>query len=54
MRNDVIIVCSDEGGSGGGGGGVVVVVVVWFGDPCESPGALLLKAAPGDSRLKDM
>ena len=23
-----------------------VVVVVWFGDPCESPGALLLKAAP--------
>ena len=26
---------------------VVVVVVVWFGDPCESPGALLLKAAPG-------
>ena len=24
-----------------------VVVVVWFGDPCESPGALLLKAAPG-------
>ena len=23
---------------------VVVVVVVWFGDPCESPGALLLKA----------
>ena len=25
----------------------VVVVVVWFGDPCESPGALLLKAAPG-------
>ena len=28
---------------------VVVVVVVWFGDPCESPGALLLKAAPGAS-----
>ena len=26
---------------------VAVVVVVWFGDPCESPGALLLKAAPG-------
>ena len=25
---------------------VVVVVVVRFGDPCESPGALLLKAAP--------
>ena len=25
----------------------VVVVVVWFGDSCESPGALLLKAAPG-------
>ena len=24
-----------------------VVVVVWFGDPCESPGTLLLKAAPG-------
>ena len=24
----------------------LVVVVVWFGDPCESPGALLLKAAP--------
>ena len=23
-----------------------VVVVVWFGDPCESPGALLLTAAP--------
>ena len=23
------------------------VVVVWFGDPCKSPGALLLKAAPG-------
>ena len=26
---------------------LVVVVVVWFGDPCESPGALLLTAAPG-------
>ena len=29
----------------------VVVVVVWFGDPCESPGALLLKAAPGITTL---
>ena len=29
----------------------VVVVVVWFGDPCESPGALLLKAAP-ECRMK--
>ena len=29
-----------------------VVVVVWFGDPCESPGALLLKAAPEDLKVK--
>ena len=30
---------------------VVVVIVVRVGDPCESPGALLLTAAPGDQSV---
>ena len=30
----------------------VVVVVVWFGDPCESPGALLLKVAAAGQKCE--